>query len=399
MQRGKRFVALGAAGVLVGLVLPTTGANAQTATNYVVAVGAELEGVPGESMRFFPSSISVHDGDTITFGGRFHTATLLPSDSSTGQPARTDVQSWIDDNASGIGEPFDFFALDPDDGPGATKANNNTVFAPGICGTSTAPCTFDGQEIVNSGLLFFSEEGFTTEITGDPGDVFWAICLVHPHMRMKITVVADNADATTQAAIDAAKATTLAADSDLGRALDARLNTRKSKHTTADGTVVWDAWAGYDTHFVSLYGMYPKSLNIRKGDRVRWHFNTLVYEIHSITFPLAQGLEIANEGFTFWCDPDGDQGTMPDTQASEAPPFCADPTQIEIDFPSEFVLPSGNGRVTSKTDFENSAVRGATAPTNSSYTLAFPEVSGRKPFKYVCLIHAFMRGKVGVTRR
>ena len=403
LQRGRRFVALGAAAVLVALLLPTTTASAQAATNYAVEVGGRVP--RGESMRFFPSSISVHDGDTLTFMGGFHTATLLPSETPTGQPARTDVQNWIDENASGIGEPYEFFALDPDDGPAETKANNAVVFGPTDCGTAAAPCSFDGSEVVNSGLLFFSDdpstpafEGFTAEVNGDAGDVFWAVCLVHPHMRMKITIVADGAAATTQEAIDSAKATTLAADTDLAQAVHSRLNTRRSKHKLADGTVVWDAWSGYDTHHVSLYGMYPKTLNVRKGDRVRWHFSQLVNEIHTVTFPLAQGLEIANEGFTFWCDPDGDSGSGPDTQAAQAPPFCADPAELEIDFPGEFSLPSGNGRVTSKTDFENSAVRGATAPTSSSYTLRFPAVSGKTPFKYVCLVHSFMRGKVAVRR-
>lgn len=399
MQRGRRFVALGAAAVLMALLLPTTGANAQTATNYTVEVGAFLDRLPAESMRFFPSSISVHDGDTITFVGGFHTATLLPSDTPTSQPARTDVQNWIDNNASGLGEPYDFLASDPDDGPGALKANNAAALGPSICGTATAPCSFDGQEVVNAGLLFFHPEGFTTEVTGDAGDIYWAICLVHTHMRMKITIVADDAPATTQAAIDSAKATTLAADQDLAGAVHSRLNTRQSKHTAADGTVVWDAWAGYDTHFVSLFAMYPRTLNIRKGDRVRWHFNQLVYELHTVTFPLAQGLDIANATFLPSCDPDGDSGAGPDTPpTSEAPPFCADPAQLEFDIPSDFSLPSGNGRVTSKTDFENSAARGIGSPTSAAYTLQFPSVSGETPFKYLCMVHPFMRGKVFVKR-
>lgn len=372
---------------------------AQTPTNYTVEVGGEVEGAPGESMRFFPSSISVHDGDTITFVGGFHTATLLPSDTGAGRPARTDVQGWIDANASGIGEPYNFITLDPDDGPGALKANNAAAFGPGICGTPTAPCTFDGGEVVNSGVLFFSPEGFTTEVSGDAGDVFWAICLVHPHMRMKITIVADDAAATTQEGIDSAKATTLAADSDLAQAVHSRLSTRQSKHKLANGTVVWDAWAGYDTHHVTLFGMYPKRLSLRKGDRVRWHFSQLVNEFHTVTFPLAQGLEIANEAFVPGCDPDGDSGTSPDTPpTSEAPPFCDDPTQLEFDIPSEFALPSGNGRVTSQTDFENSAARGANVTSNAAYDLRFPQPSGKTPYKYLCLVHPGMRGKVFVKR-
>lgn len=394
-----RSIAVGTAAALLALIFPVTSAGAQTATNYVVPVGAELDGAPGESMRFFPSTISVHDGDTITFVGGFHTATLLPSDTNTAsQPARTDVAAWVEDNAGGLGKPYSVFTLDPDDGAGALKANNTAALGPGICGTSTAPCSFDGSQVVNSGLLFFGE-GFTVEVNGDAGDVFWGVCLLHTHMRMRINIVAEEAEASTQSAIDTASASTLERDSDLGVALDQKLRNKQSKHTTANGTVVWDAWAGYDAHQVTLFAMYPRRLNIKKGQRVRWHFNQLVNEIHTATFPLKRGLNIAAGAFETVCDPDGDSGTEPDTPpTSEAPPFCDDISQLEFDIPKEFGLPSGNGKVSSKSDFENSAVRGPSpeVSSNAPFTLQFTKASGDTPFKYLCLVHPFMRGKVVV---
>lgn len=312
--------------------------------------------------------------------------------------ARTDVDSWVEENAGSVGKPFSLFSLDPDDGPGALKGNNDAVFGPGICGTATAPCSFDGSTVVNSGLLFFGT-GFTVEVNGDAGDVFWAICLAHTHMRMKIKVVADDDDVSTQAEIDATNQETLDQDSDHGAALHRRLLTKQSKHTTKSGQVVWDAWAGYDSHHVTLLGMYPKTLNVKKGQRVRWHFSQLVNEIHTVTFPLKRGLNIASQVFELVCDPDGDSATEADTPpTSEEFPFCADASQIEFDIPKDVALGSGNGKVTSKTDFENSAVRGP-APdvsSNAPFTLQFTKPSGKTPYKYVCLIHANMRGKVNV---
>jgi len=397
LRNRHRFIALGAVLALVALMVPVT-AQAQTGTNYTVEVGAPLSQLPGESMRFFPSNLTVHDGDTITFVGGFHTATLLPSDNSLVGAARTDVQEWVDEN-TGLGDPYAFAELDPDDGTGALKGNNQAILGPGICGTPSTPCAFDGSQVVNSGLLFFSEEGFTVEVNGSAGDVFWAICLVHLNMRMKINVVAADQPASTQSGIDAAKATQVAEDTDLGSALHQKLRNRQSKHTTAGGQVVWDAWAGFDSDEVTLYAMYPKVLNLRRGDRVRWHFSQLVSEDHTVTFPLGRGLNIANAAFVPSCDPDGDEGTAADTPpTSEAPPFCADVSQLEFDIGPEFSLPAGNGRVTSKRDFENSAVRGANFPSDDPYTLRFPERSGDTPYKYVCLIHPFMRGRVFVRR-
>lgn len=382
--------------MLAAVLMPVTRATAQTATNYVVEVGAMLPGTPGESMRFLPSGLDVHDGDTITFVGGFHTATLLPSDTGVVEPARTDADEWIRQNARGVAKPWSLLDLDEDEGTGALKGNNAAVLPPTICGTPTAPCLFDGDTVVNSGLLFFGE-GFTVEIDGSAGDVFTVICLAHLHMRMKIRVVDAETPTPTQTEIDSAKEALVAEDTELATALHNRLITKKSKHTTPNGTVVWDAWAGYDAHHVTLFAMYPRTLKIRKGQRVRWHFNQLVSEDHTVTFPLGQGLQIANQLFVPVCDPDGDTGTEPDTQpTSEAPPFCDDPSQLEFDIPSQFALPSGNGRVTSKSDFENSAVRGANVTSDDPYTLRFTKPSGRTPYKYVCLVHPFMRGRVKV---
>ena len=389
MSRLGRFVALCVLATITSLMVPSITAQAQT-TNYQVQVGALHEGVPGESMRFFPSRMSVHEGDTITFSGGFHTATLLP----TG----TDAQVFVDENSVPADGPYAPFTADPDEGPAGLKFNNAVAFPTDpSCGAPDAPaCEYDGSEVVNSGVFVFGPGSFTTTINAPAGETFWVICLVHSNMRMRVTVVPDDQAATTQASIDSAKASQIARDTDDAHAAHNRLLKKKTKHTTASGKTVWDAWAGFDMPGVTLYGMYPRKLSIRKGQTVRWHFNTLEYEVHTVTFPLGEGLDIANNSFVPSCDPDTDAGSMPDNPPDlQGPPFCSDPTQLELDLDPRF-MDSGNERLSSNSDFENSGVRGdflSRAPWDLRFTAKSPDGG----FKYLCMIHPFMRGKVIVN--
>lgn len=346
-------------------------------------------------MRFFPSTMTVHKGDTITFSGGFHTATLLP--------AGDDPNVWVEDNATALGAPYGAFTADPDEGPAAIKFNNAVAFGDPTCGTADAPCDYTGNDVVNSGVFVFGPGSFTATINANPGDILYVICLIHPNMRMRVTVVAPTDAATTQGSIDEAMADTVAQDNDDALAIHSALKAKRSKHTTTGGKTVWDTWVGYDTPHVSLLGMYPKKLSIKKGQTVRYHFQQLVYEIHTATFPLADALAISNNSFVPVCDPDGDSGTMPDNPPEmQAPPFCNDPTQLELDIDAG-MLDSGDQVLRSRNDFENSTPRGPSTPAigskiggQKSWDLKFQAVSPTKGFKYICMIHPSMRGAVVV---
>lgn len=122
-------------------------------------------------------------------------------------------------------------------------------------------------------------------------------------------------------------------------------------------------------------------------------FDDLEFEVHTATFPLAQGLEIANESFIPSCDPDGDSGLQPDGPPEvEGPPFCTDPSQLELDLDIR-MMDHGDGVLRSASDFENSGVRGDFL-SRASWDLKFRSKSPDKGFQYVCMIHPFMRGKV-----
>jgi plastocyanin len=383
--------------------------QAQAATNYDVEVGhffglgancnqATFAGCTGaaESMRIFPSSLKVHKGDTLTFTGGFHTATAIPKN--------TDAAKWIDDNASGLGEPWSLFAPNGDD-PAANpaKLNNAVVFPPQNCGVAAAPCPYDGSGVVNSGAFVFGPGQFVMSVDANAGDYFWVVCLVHPHMRMKVEVVADSAPATNPADANTANAANLAQDMDTAETLNVKLN-QPSSHVTSAGKKVWDVYAGYDTHWVTLYGMYPIKTVVKKNETVRYHFDALVYETHTATFPAnsAEKAELLNElGTAPSCDPDTDAGPGPNNPPdTPAPPFCNDPSQLEFLVSARAALQQGDGNYTGPGDFENSGVAGVQggppARGFAPWDVKFSKVSPKKGFKYLCLIHPEMMGKVVV---
>lgn len=390
-MRTRRWWRVSAVLLAIGLMVPAGGA-AQAQTTYEVFVGQFLEGGPAaESMRFFPDTISVHPGDTLHFTSNgFHTATLLP--------VGTGPVQWIESQATlGTSQPYAFAQPDPDDGPTSYKLGNAAIFATDpTCGGAGQPaCSFDGSSVLNSGAPFFGPFDFTVEVEVAAGSTFYVVCIIHgAMMRMRVEVVGGGAAASDPAYIEDANEAALTQDLDTANALHERFSGRASSHISPDGTRVWDAWAGVDSRHVVLYGFYPSRLRIDRGDTVQWHFDSLTYEDHTVTLPLSTGREIARNA-PLACDPDGDGGAGPDNPPDlEEPPFCSDPGQLEFEIDDRFVNPSGNG-VFKGRDLENSGVLGANSFLgDANYELRFPKASPDGGFKYLCLIHPFMRGRV-----
>ena len=410
-MRGKRTPVLAILALVVGLVAvpgTTASANHGGALTVQVSQGIGLgancnpetgQGCEGfaESMRFLaPNPVNVHSGDTITFDFHgFHTATLLPAD--------TDFQDWIDTNVKPFGAPYNLVTLDPDEGSTAFKANPRVAFpSDPTCGTADNPCEAGGADVVNSGLPFASNT-FTVEITGQPGDTVWVTCLLHPHMRMRIKIVANNDPTTTQESITSAKAAQVALDTDWAQATHGKFRAKRSSHVGADGVKVWDSWVGVDNHHAAIFNIYPRKLPVKKGDRVRYHFDTLVYEDHTAATRNETTIDQANAIFSPECDPDGDSGSAPDTPPNDPNTICADPSQIEFNFPSELATVQGDGNVRSSADVEASGLRGANAPSpptpgQTSWNTRFTR-SSDTAIQMFCQIHPFMRQNVKVRPR
>ncbi|HEX2240534.1 MAG TPA: hypothetical protein VHJ82_05285 [Actinomycetota bacterium] len=357
----------------------------------------------GESMRFLAPTLNVHKGDTLTFDfAGFHTASLLP----VGQ----DWLAFRAANTGGVGKPFSAFIPDPDD----TTADGGTAERPSIkpnpaverpsiggvptdCGTEANPCTYDGGEVVNSGLPGGPPPvRFKVTIDANPGSGFWVMCFLHTHMVLRVNVVENAAAATTQAQIDAAKASMIAFDREWAESTDAQLINARSSHTTASGDRVFDVKAGVDSHWANLNGFYPKRTTVPKGSVVRFHWEQQIYEDHTVTMPRPAAFSLFDEFFVPMCDPDGDSGPGPDTpgnpDAQDPSQLCANPAQLEFDVTSRVFHGFGDGTFTGASDLEHSGIRGAQF-SNAPFDVRFTARSDKKGWGFFCMLHP-MAGRI-----
>lgn len=349
----------------------------------------DVDGVP---------TISVHTDDVVHFVG---TPVLLPQ----GQ----EPLSWWDQQGTGIDRPYGAILSDPDgDGPNVDAPNkfNLRIFSSTLdnCGDSESnPCSFDGSNsdpvegVMNPGD---EVDGYFVKITAQPNDVLYATNLPPAsHTFLKILVVPNGQDTTTQEQLDGAAEGLLTKDENKYHKLVRRLS--KPTFTRRGGHRIYDAYAGYDTATIRILKMLPEKLHIRKGDSVKWHFH-LVGEQHTATFPFKQGEEVANNGFQPECDPDGQDGDGPDTPAdlSGNGPPCPEGSEPEFDLIRKLTAQFGDGVFPS--GYESSGLRGEVMPTaegidggTDPWSVRFPKTSSDKGNRYLCAFHGrFMSGWV-----
>ena len=408
-KRASLFLALGL--IAGSAAVPGGKALANHGGTLTIQVAADLQGVPGETLRFLaPYTIRVHRGDTVTFDLRnAHSAGLLPDDVS--------AQDWLDENwYSATGE---YSPVVEDDEAGELIDNFPKIDRPSdqSCGNSGEPaCDYNGNEFVYSGSVFGQPpppDGqappesmtFATTINAQPGSRIWVVNLVFPRQRMKIQVVGNNEPATTQGDIDTARASQLAEDQEWADAMHAKMKAKRTSHVAQDGTRVWDAWAGVDNEHASLNQFYPRNLKVKKGQRVRWHFSQNLNQIHTASLPIPAVFEQPGEFFwTFECDsPTAPDAPAPPPASQEQSPECPEGTTLEFEF-GEFLTGAGNGSWTGNRDVEHSGFRGAdlqhlSPPLQEKqpFTVRMSKTTGKRPMQYLCFIHENMFGSVSVS--
>ena len=400
--------------VLISLGLVSAPAGA--AVTYEVEVGRFFNPADhsAESMRFFPSTLRVHQGDVLHFTTEsFHGVSLLPE----GQAA----ESWTETYAGGVARPWSVFQLDPDDGDAGVKVNPRVLSPSHACGWPTQPvCSFDGSDanpvggVLHSGLALFPSAGatvtrqldFSVAIDADPGQTIDVVDVLHPALTMHIEVVGADEAASDQTAIDTQSDSLFAQDKRAATALDKKFRDKRVK-TTVGGKPTWSAWAGLERPTFALRRFYPSNLTIKKGNRVRWVFNQNVFSAHTVTFPAGRGRSIADGFPDIVCDLDGDfpDPSEGDPQADSAPtsttpPYCEDPFSVEFDVPDDMATRIGDAKATKASDFESSGVRGVGfAVSDTPYTLTFTKASP-KGYSFVDMVgrlgHFDMTGKVMV---
>jgi hypothetical protein len=398
MKVKRVFAALAAASVVASLAVMTPSASA--ATTYNIEVGQdffESAGVPGFSLRPYPGSVNVMDGDTIRFFG-FGAPLLLPEGQS--------LQEFMEDDFTFTNDQWLQIQEDPDDGPDATKFNN-LFFFPSACGDSPAnACEWGPNAEAINPTTNENGEAWVT-VNADPGTVLYAA--LGPGSSFRVQVVGDPADASTAEELEERANALKAQDFNTAVALHNKYSDRQTWHRDDRGRKVYDAWVGLSRGPVEMLAMYPKKLTIKKDERVQWHFN-LENEVHNANFSFEQAKDIFRNTFIPWCDPDGDAGPGPDTEPNFAEPnpadWCDDVSQLEFDLDPREVFGGGNGTFNgADSDFEGSGLRSRASLqdglfSEEQWNVKFTKPSNRQGYKYFCTVHGrFMGGSVRVKPR
>jgi plastocyanin len=386
--KARRVLATLGAVALVLSILSITPTASAIHGNITVQVGAQLTDVPGQSMRFLaPRPIKVHQGEVITFKFQgWHTATLLPVGAG--------AESWLDANARGTG-PYSLAIPDPDEGANAFKDNLpkvNTATSETCGRAGQTPCSYDGISVLSSGAPIDLPSTFSASIDAAPGSSFWVVSLFNHNMRIKVNVVENGTAATSQSAINNAKQAQIAQDQAWAVATHEEFSTKRSFSRTPSGDKIWNAWAGIDSPTASLLDFYPKRLKINKGDKVKWHWDKLNFQDHTTSLPVPAIFGIQFDEYA--CDPDGDDGTSPDTPPQG--PFgdeCPPGSELETDISSQFWAGTGDRTFRSMSDIEHSGIRGAQAREISppaaggnTWTVKFVKVTEEDPIKFFCFL-------------
>jgi len=381
----RRLLSVGSVAVLVAATvafltpLSSSAARAKAPQTFTVMVGHDIAAGgkhnPADYMNFLPRTISVHQGDSITFEGEFHTATALPV-------GVTSANAWIGTHARHLGQRYFFLAKDDEAG---RLIFNPRVLYPQNCSMGK-PCMYDGSQLVNSGglgLLGPPKSTFTINVAA--GKSFWVICLIHPQMQLQVHVVPNSQPVQTQAQIDASTTKLVAAATARATSLWQKLQQQHS-HVTKSGRRVVDAFAGFDSRRLELFGMFPRMIHVHRGQSVMWHFKDLRYEPHSVVFP-AHLAQMISTGPPPMCEKPGG-GDVPANPNFTCPAGSKGPIEIELD--PRLLRGSGSHMVTPMDRLHNSGARGGfDVPIVRPYTLRFP-VANARGFRYACGVHGVM---------
>jgi hypothetical protein len=399
MKLKKVFAALAAASVVASLAVMTPSASA--ATTYNIEVGQdffESAGIPAFSLRPYPGSINVMQGDTIRFFG-FGAPLLLPEGQS--------VQEFQEDDFTFTSDRWFQINDDPDDPENQTKFNMLFFFG-GDCGAEVGdPCMWGQNGDVT---LPASNENGETWVTIDaaPGTVLYGA--MGADAAIRVTVVGDPADASTAEELEDRADALKAQDFNTAVAVHNKYSDRQTSHRDNRGRKVHDAWAGLSRGPIEFHAMYPRKLTIKKDERVQWHFD-LENDMHNANFSFEQAKDIFRNTFVPWCDPDGDENPGPDTEPDFTNPndpstWCADVSELEFDLDDREVFGGGNNTFNGRdSDFEGSGVRGDESLqdgffSENQWNVKFTKPSNRQGYRYFCTIHGrFMGGSVRVLPR
>ncbi|HXM53495.1 MAG TPA: hypothetical protein VN913_09475 [Candidatus Binatus sp.] len=229
-------MALATAGL--GAVGSIPASAAPGATTWDIQIGAGNEFDTGLN-RFYPSDITIHRGDTVSFAwGGFHTITFNPGPRTL----------------------FDFFGPSGYS-PGPLDSPNKFVSGLPFGPQGVQPPPFNVLVDVPAGKYHFQ-------------------CMIHQFMHGSITVK-DGALPRTNDENKALARAQITADTNRATALDARL-TRQASHSSGE------AIAGAGDKVVEFAKFYPTAITVHVGDELTFTDSDL-HEPHTVSFGPIQG--------------------------------------------------------------------------------------------------------------
>jgi len=348
---------------------------------------------------YFPRTVTVAQGSSIRFDLLgFHTITLLP----VGMTPAADLAS-----AGGS-----LLKRDTDDTGRNRNGTTHTladfsvlgdVLPSGGCDSLANPCTFDGTTLINKGP--FSAPGPFVVIISAPLGTYYIHCRLHTGMVATIKVVAPGSgDVSTPAQVAAAVAAQIRSDVVAGRQTEAKANHVGLIHNR-DGSRTWIVSLGAESPggYVSIMEMLPRTLHVKRGDRVTWRLKGNE-EPHTVTFPGE-----LHSDFLALCEGSGgaDTPAIPNHNPPQGP---VDFSCGGRPFPDEVELGGGNGvtTLTSPATISDSGVvapramlRAFGVPASSapaSWTVRIGRHAALGTYHYLCQIHGGMEGTIVVTR-
>ena len=236
--------------------------------------------------------------------------------------------------------------------------------------------SYDGSAMVSSGVMSNAPPApdappnNVMSVLMNTEGVFDYVCLLHPQMTGTVTVVADNAEADSQADIDAmaaAEEAALRAQIEGIRAAGEMIQTEAGPN----GTTIWHVNVGpigFDSQ-LELYEFMADNLTIQEGDTVIWA--NVAPSIHTVTFHPGQPAPAF---------------LAPEPQEAGPPILVVNPmTVFPVKPTAEF---DGTG-------YRNSGIMsGFGGPGGSSFSMTFSKAGS---FDYICAIHGELGMEANIT--
>lgn len=239
MAHRRLFTVLAAfALALLGLAPNTASPSVHAATAWSVRAGSGTPDSAVTGFAFYPSTITIDVGDSITWtiAGDAHTVTFL----------------------SGAPQP-------PPVSPAAA--------------TPSGGSTYNGTGLTNSGIV---PPGQRYTLTFTTAGTFAYLCLLHPGMVATVVVQpAGTPYPVTQAQYNESAA--IQSQRDLIVGINAKNLANPTTSTNADGSTNHNAWTGTSGGRSAVMRFLPSTLTIAVGDTVTWT-NADMLDPHTVTF-------------------------------------------------------------------------------------------------------------------